>query len=110
MNDHDNRQRGRRWLRRAAAIGAGGVAVAAGLLWALCVVMVLESRLSSDTADDPHGYGLIFGTVLAIPAATVTAAALPWAVPRRRRARVARLTTSMLLVSIVILLVALFTA
>ncbi|WP_174190000.1 hypothetical protein [Nocardia barduliensis] len=52
-----------------------------------------ESRLSDDPADDPHGYLLIFGTLLATITAPVAAMMLPWAFPRHRRPR-ATITTA----------------
>ncbi|MFI5717247.1 hypothetical protein [Nocardia sp. NPDC051750] len=96
-----------RWVIALLAGVVGGVA---GLIWLRCVHLVLTSRFATDPLADPHGYGLIFGTVWALPAATVTAAVLPFAFPGRYRARVTKLATPVLVVVTVLLFVALFTA
>jgi hypothetical protein len=76
---------------------AGGVGGAAGLVWLRCIYLVVTSRFVTDPAFDPHGYGLIAGSVLSLPAALVTAMAVPFAFPVRHRVRVARITTPILL-------------
>ncbi|MEU8900657.1 hypothetical protein [Nocardia sp. NPDC048505] len=84
QRDPSTRRDYRRVLTLIFRIVAGLVCAAAALLWLLCVAGVLSSRLSSDPADDPHGYRLIFGTMLSLPAALVTGLTLPVALPHRR--------------------------
>ena len=66
-------------------IVAAVVAGAAGLVFVLTAAMALSSRFGASA--DVHGYGLIFGTFLAIAAAFVTAFAVPFVFPRRLRGR-----------------------
>jgi hypothetical protein len=47
---------------RALAGILGGMA---SLLWLYLTYVVLDSRFSTDPAGDPHGYGLMFGSVMA---------------------------------------------
>ncbi|WP_280399568.1 hypothetical protein [Nocardia carnea] len=70
---------------------AGAVGVAAGLLWLCCLWIALPFYLSSDPATDPHGYGLMFGTVFSLPTGLAAALAVPFAVPARHRRRVTRI-------------------
>ncbi|WP_280304547.1 hypothetical protein [Nocardia abscessus] len=97
-------------FRRVVTLVAGGVAAGAGLLWLRCIYLVVAFRLVTDPASDPHGYGLIAGTVLSVPAALVTAVAVPFAFPARHRVRVARVTTPVLLVITTLLWAAFLTA
>ncbi|WP_410876019.1 hypothetical protein [Nocardia sp. A7] len=97
-------------LVTAAPLAAGAVGAVAGVIWLRCVYVVLAFRLVTDPAFDPHGYGLIVATVLSVPAALVTAVTVPFAFPRNHRARVARITTPVLLVSTILLWAAFFTA
>ncbi|MEU4311991.1 hypothetical protein [Nocardia sp. NPDC024068] len=92
----------------AARIGRAGatvVATAAAMLWLRCCFLVLQFRLSDDPAADPHGYGLIAGTILSVPAATVIMVCAPFAFPPHLRARVFRIVTPILLVTTVLLFV-----
>jgi len=73
------------------------VGAAAGLLWFRCLYLVFGSRFASDLLFDPSGYALIGGTVLSVPAALVTAVAVPFAFPAHHRARVVRAVTPVLL-------------
>ncbi|MCC3331012.1 hypothetical protein [Nocardia abscessus] len=97
-------------LRRVVTLVAGAVAAGAGLLWLRCIYLVVAFRLVTDPAFDPHGYGLIAGTVLSVPAALVTAVAVAFAFPARHRVRVARITTPVLLVITTLLWAAFLTA
>lgn len=60
---------------------------AAALLYLLLAAMVLRSVLDTDPAVDPHGYGVVFGTVLSIPAGLVAIGLLPLVLPAPKRAR-----------------------
>lgn len=89
---------------------AGVVSLAAGGLWLMCVIGVLRSRFATYTAFDPHGYALIFGTLLAVPAGLVCALTLPFAVPREGRARACGIVIPTFVVASVLLVAALLTA
>lgn len=91
-------------------IFAGIVSVAAGGLWLKCAIGVFRSRFATDPAVDPHGYMLIFGTVLALPAGLICALTLPFAVTRRDRVRAFRIVMPSFVVASVLLVVALLTA
>ncbi|MFD3706102.1 hypothetical protein ACFWUP_23430 [Nocardia sp. NPDC058658] len=89
---------GTRW-RTAGAVSAFLVAGGAGLFWLRCMYIVLRSRLSTDPLTDPHGYELLASTVLALPAAIVLAIAVPFVVePGARRARLAKIAATLLVV------------
>jgi uncharacterized membrane-anchored protein len=91
--------------RVATRVAAGVLSAAAGGLWLWCAVTVLNSRLATDPATDPHGYGLIFGTFLAIPAGLAWVLALPFAFPQRHRTRAFRFALlSFLVVSALLVL------
>ncbi|WP_280388076.1 hypothetical protein [Nocardia wallacei] len=94
-------------LERAATVVAGAIGVAAGAIWVLCVLVVLDSRWSTDPAADPHGYRLIFATILSVPAAVVAAVGLPFVFPRRSRTLAAWVVTVVLFLSTAVLFVAL---
>ncbi|OMC39068.1 hypothetical protein A5740_02605 [Mycobacterium sp. GA-1841] len=66
----------------AGAIGGGAAA-----LWAFIVFMVLSSAFSSDPADDPHGYGIVFGMVAYLPLGLIWTFVLPFVAPKRRWGR-----------------------
>ncbi|MBF6352060.1 MULTISPECIES: hypothetical protein [Nocardia] len=83
-----------RWTHRPAAAGVGA---AAGLLWLRCLYLVFVSRFASDPLFDPSGYALIGGTILSVPAALITAVAVPFAFPAHHRARVVQVMTPVLL-------------
>ncbi|WP_460698200.1 hypothetical protein [Nocardia thraciensis] len=87
--------------------GIGGTV--SGLFWLLTVHMVLESRLSSDPAVDPHGYAMIFGTIMAVPMAAVTGLGLVAAVPRAHRAPAAGIVIPILVLTTFVLFVAVAT-
>lgn len=63
---------------------AGAVGLTAGGIWLLVAYVALSSRINSDLSTDPHGYGMLFGTVLSIPIGLVCAVALPFLFPRSR--------------------------
>lgn len=60
-------------------------AVLAGVLGVVLILLLLV--VFQPGSSDPHGYGLLFGTILALPVAFGTAAFAPLAFPRRLRAR-----------------------
>lgn len=88
----------------------GVIGAAAGLLWAVCAYTVVTSRFGTDPAHDPHGYGLIFGTLLGLASGLVTAIVVPFAFPARRRSRVTLIATATYLISSALMLTAWFTA
>ncbi|APH01181.1 hypothetical protein ASJ30_06185 [Janibacter indicus] len=47
-------------------------------------LLVLESRLGP-VSNDPHGYTLVFGSLLLVPTSIVGALALPFVPPRHKR-------------------------
>lgn len=63
---------------------AGIVAAAAALICAALAFLLLGSLLSGP-GTDPHGYVLIFGSMMLVPTTIVGAAALPFVVPRHHR-------------------------
>ncbi|MGN2635408.1 hypothetical protein ACTD5D_04280 [Nocardia takedensis] len=91
-------------------VSAGGVGIVAAGFWVLCVSVVFGSRLSDDPGHDPHGYGLIFGTVAAVPVGAVAVALVPLAFVGRVRAQVAQVAWTVFLVVTVLTFVAWFTA
>ncbi|MEE6168590.1 MULTISPECIES: hypothetical protein [unclassified Mycolicibacterium] len=66
-------------VRIVAAVLGGTAAVP----WLLMVWMVLSSAFSTNPAQDPHGYGMIFGFLAYLPLSLVCAALLPLALPKR---------------------------
>jgi hypothetical protein len=89
---------------------AGVVSAITGALWLLFVYMVVSSRFSTDPFRDPHGYGLIFGTMLATVTGIVFAVALPFAFGREHRARVGRIVMPAYLIATALLFAAWLTA
>lgn len=81
------RSRTQTWVDLAVRIIGGVLGGAAGVIYLLCVFMAVSSRLSTDIVSDPHGYGLIFGTIGGMVFGFVCALVLPLAFPQRRRAR-----------------------
>ncbi|CQD07791.1 hypothetical protein BN970_01498 [Mycolicibacterium conceptionense] len=71
---------GIRWV--AGVIG--GCALA---FWALVIFGVLSSAFDTDPATDPHGYGIVFGVLIAVPVSLFWALVLPFAAPKRRWGR-----------------------
>ncbi|WP_304116446.1 hypothetical protein [Mycolicibacterium bacteremicum] len=77
----------------SAVIGrvvAGLLGATAGLLWVLCLYLVARSGFTGDPAIDPHGYALIFGTVVGLLAGLLFAVVLPAAFPAGTRRRASR--------------------
>lgn len=64
---------------------AGLLGSTAGFLWLLCMYLVARSGFSADPAIDPHGYALIFGTVVGLIAGLLFAVVLPAVFPAERR-------------------------
>lgn len=89
---------------------AGVIAVTAGAWWLWCSFMVLGSRFSTNAANDPHGYGLMFGAIMAVPAGLVWALMFPVALPRGARKRVFGHTMRAFVIWSALLFAALFTA
>ncbi len=71
---------GIRWV--AGVIGGGALA-----FWALVIFGVLSSAFDTDPATDPHGYGIVFGVLIAVPVSLFWALVLPFAAPKRRWGR-----------------------
>lgn len=108
MNSHHHSRRaGSRWV---VALAGGVLGAVAALVWLRCIYLVLASRAVADPAFDPHGYGLIAGAVLSVPAALVTAVAVPFVFSARYRSRVARIIVPLLLVITAALWIAFATA
>lgn len=59
---------------------AGVISAAAAVVSAWLVVALLSSILGPPS-QDPHGYVLVFGSLLLVPSACVGALALPFATP-----------------------------
>lgn len=89
---------------------AGVVGIGVGALWLLFAFAVLSSRFATDPASDPHGFGLIFGTILAVPVGLVCVVTLPFAFPRESRARAFRITMWSFVIGSALLFTAWFTA
>jgi hypothetical protein len=96
-------------LALAGRIVAGVAAAAVGAVFVLSAWMAVSSRFGL-TDGDLHGYGLIFGTVLAVVAGFVTALLLPLAFPRRNRGTAFRASLATFGVLLVLLIVSLVTA
>ncbi|MHC9296567.1 hypothetical protein ACRCUN_29235 [Mycobacterium sp. LTG2003] len=99
------------WAEAASIVGrcaAGIIGVAALVVWMLIVWMVLSSAYATDPAEDPHGYGMIFGVLAYIPFGLAWVLALPLALPRSLRARGMRIATLLFLVATVLGVVALY--
>jgi hypothetical protein len=86
------------------------VSTVAGGLWPFMAFTAVSSRFTTNPAHDPHGFGLMFGTMLAVVIGLVVVVALPFAFPSERRARVGRISMATYLVSSALLFAALFTA
>ena len=98
--------------RAAGAVGrvlAGLVSAAVGIVFLLCVWVVVSSRFGI-TEQDVHGYGLIFGCILGIVAALVVAVILPLAFPHRRRSQLYVVTMSSFAGAFVLLIALVVTA
>lgn len=68
----------------AGRVLAALITTAAAVCSAALAILVVESRLGT-ASNDPHGYTLIFGSLLLVPTAIVGAIALPFLPPRQRR-------------------------
>jgi hypothetical protein len=87
---------------------AGLLGSTAGALWLLCMYMVVRSGFSANSGIDPHGYGLMFGTVVGVIAGGLFAVVLPAAFPASRRRSVARACIVGIVLPMALLYVALF--
>lgn len=88
---------------------AGIVAALAGLIFLFSVSMSLSSRFGWNDRD-LHGYGLIFGTFLAILAGFVLALVVPLVLGPARRARAYAVSMPAFAVVSVLLIVVIVTA
>ena len=68
----------------AGQVIAALITTAAAVCSVVLALLVVESRLGP-TSNDPHGYTLIFGSLLLVPTSIVGAIALPFVPLRRRR-------------------------
>ncbi|TSD53788.1 hypothetical protein [Aeromicrobium piscarium] len=98
-----------RGVRVALRVLAGVAAGVCGLAFAVLSWLVLSS-LFGPPSRDPHGYAIIFGTILAIPAGVLTTALAPFAFSPDRRAIVSRISTIAFLIITAALLLIWFTA
>lgn len=99
------------WAEAASIVGrclAGAFGSAALVVWLLIVWTVLSSAYASDPAEDPHGYGLIFGVLAYIPFGLAWVLALPVALPNRLRGRGLRIAMLVFLAVTVLGVVALY--
>ena len=69
---------------------AGVMGGAAALVFALMSGLIVSSLLGP-ASQDPHGYSVIFGTLLALPSGLLAAVLVPFAFPPARRPRAQRI-------------------
>jgi len=96
----------------AAVVGrvlAGLVGGTAAVLLLACAWVVLSSRFGP-VGQDPHGYGLVFGIVVAVASGCITAMVLPLSFPSARWARTYAVTVSAVVVVVVVLIALAVTA
>lgn len=95
----------------ARGVRIAGIVLTAviGIPFLLFVWMALSSRFGSG-AGDPHGYGLIFGTFLALVAGTALAFVVPLIFRSGRRARAYSVSLIVYVLVAIALIVALLTA
>jgi len=74
------------WWETAIRLLAAGFGLAITLMWLFLIAMVADTRFDTNPANDPHGYGLIFGSIISVPLGFVAALIIPLALPRGRRA------------------------
>ncbi|MGV0741074.1 hypothetical protein [Mycolicibacterium sp. XJ870] len=91
------------WRCLAGAFGAATAAV-----WVFLVWTILRSAYSTDPAEDPHGYGLIFGVLAYVPFGLATVLVLPLALPEPLRTRGMRIAMLLFLAVTVLGVVALY--
>jgi hypothetical protein len=80
------------------------VSVLAGVPFLLGLFSVLTSAFGDDSGD-PHGYALIFGTLLCVVTGVFLLLALPVALPQRWRRVTGGVSTTILLLFAAVLLV-----
>lgn len=100
--------------RRSAAQVAVRVAMAivatvTGVIFLLLALMVIRSRFGPPEAD-PHGYALIFGTLLAVAVGLVTFATVPFVFPREKRFTAFRVSLVVYVAASAALIIMWFTA
>lgn len=91
----------------APRIIGGVLSVLVGLVFLWMLVAALVGRFGS---GDPHGYGLIFGTFLALVTGLILSVTLPLVFPRAKRSRAFVWTLGGYVVVTVILIILLTTA
>lgn len=91
-----------------ARVVAGMLGSTAGFLWLLCMYLVARSGLSTDPSIDPHGFALMFGTIVGLIAGLLFALVLPAAFPSDRRRTVSRICTAGVVVATALLYAALY--
>ena len=80
MNQHHRSP----WAFAGQVIAALITTAAAAVCSVALALLAVQSRLGP-ASNDPHGYTLIFGSLLLVPTSIVGAIALPFVPPRRRR-------------------------
>lgn len=60
-------------------------------IWIYALFLVAGSYLADDPAHDPHGYGLMVGSVLSSLGGAASTLVVPHAFAQRRRGRVRRI-------------------
>lgn len=92
---------------RAGRIVGGALTAVFGVPFVLFAFVALTSRFGS---GDPHGYGMIFGTLLALAAGLLTALCLPLTFPSGRRGTAVGWSMGGFVVIALALIIALLTA
>lgn len=87
----------------------GGLAIVLGAVFVVVAQVVVRSRFGPPMSD-PHGYGLIFGSIIGIPVAFAAALIAPLAFPRPLRLAVLAVSMSVFVLCTAALLGMLFTA
>lgn len=77
MNRHHRNPRA-----TAGRVLAALITTAAAVCSMALAILIVESRLGP-ASNDPHGYTLIFGSLLLVPTSIVGAMALPFVPPRQ---------------------------
>lgn len=96
-------------LALVGRIVAGLAVAVVGTVFVLSAWVAVSSRFGL-TDRDVHGYGLVFGTVLAVVAGLLTAVLLPLVFARRHWGRAFALALASFAVVVVLLIVSLVTA
>lgn len=100
---------GRSGLAVVGRVLAGLVSLAAGVVFALSAWVAISSRFAP-AEQDLHGYGLLFGSILAVAAALVMVLVLPLAARRGARGRAYAISLACFMLVLVLLVVSVVTA